>query len=529
MFFKKYNQALAFLLVFVFLLTLLPLNVFAENASSVCWDGVSTKEPKTLVKVDGIYYYELSTAEELAFVAQAEGNWRKFNYRLTADIILNDTEIKSDDKGNLINNPTTLNAWKSICDFEGTFDGNGFFVSGLYTERGLFDESHGKIYNLSVKNAYVSGAGSGGICHNSRGEIKNCTFSGTVISSRELVGGLVGFNGGKISDCQNYGKVILTDTEDSTASGAGGIVGCGSYGNNIENCQNHGDIYSLGDRVGGIVGWGSVSNSSNYGTVQAQNQVGGICGTGSATNVINFGTIQGNNNIGGILGWGRGDCVNAENHGNIVGNNEVGGIVATNFSIKIVNCYNDGRVIGNTYVGGLYGNNDPFGYDAGVILNSYNAGEIFGKDYVGGLVGYFTQKEMSNCNNYANVVGNTNVGALIGYSESIWGKGTVELCYYLKDAENNTNLNAFGNAPDEIGIAEGKPKSFFPYFGNIKGDANGDGKVTAIDARWALQAASGARTLTQEQKAAADANGDGKITAIDARWILQAASGSRVL
>lgn len=60
------------------------------------------------------------------------------------------------------------------------------------------------------------------------------------------------------------------------------------------------------------------------------------------------------------------------------------------------------------------------------------------------------------------------------------------------------------------------------------GDVNGDGKITAIDARWALQAASGARTLTEEQKAAADVNGDGKITAIDARWILQAASGSRV-
>lgn len=63
----------------------------------------------------------------------------------------------------------------------------------------------------------------------------------------------------------------------------------------------------------------------------------------------------------------------------------------------------------------------------------------------------------------------------------------------------------------------------------VLGDLNGDGQVTAIDARWALQAASGTRTLNEEQKAAADINGDGKITAIDARWILQAASGTRVL
>lgn len=63
----------------------------------------------------------------------------------------------------------------------------------------------------------------------------------------------------------------------------------------------------------------------------------------------------------------------------------------------------------------------------------------------------------------------------------------------------------------------------------LLGDVNGDGKVTAIDARWVLQVASGSRVLTDEQKAVADVNGDGRITAINARWILQVASGSRVL
>ncbi|MGN0519619.1 MAG: leucine-rich repeat protein [Candidatus Fimenecus sp.] len=61
------------------------------------------------------------------------------------------------------------------------------------------------------------------------------------------------------------------------------------------------------------------------------------------------------------------------------------------------------------------------------------------------------------------------------------------------------------------------------------GDVNGDGKINAVDARWILQAASGARTLDATQAAAADVNGDGKINAVDARWILQAASGARTL
>ena len=61
------------------------------------------------------------------------------------------------------------------------------------------------------------------------------------------------------------------------------------------------------------------------------------------------------------------------------------------------------------------------------------------------------------------------------------------------------------------------------------GDVSGDGKINAVDARWVLQAASGARALTEAQSAAADVNGDGKINAVDARWILQIASGARVL
>ena len=61
------------------------------------------------------------------------------------------------------------------------------------------------------------------------------------------------------------------------------------------------------------------------------------------------------------------------------------------------------------------------------------------------------------------------------------------------------------------------------------GDLNGDDKINAVDARWVLQAASGARTFDATQTAAADVNGDGKVNAVDARWILQVASGARTL
>lgn len=63
----------------------------------------------------------------------------------------------------------------------------------------------------------------------------------------------------------------------------------------------------------------------------------------------------------------------------------------------------------------------------------------------------------------------------------------------------------------------------------ILGDVNGDGTVNTVDARWALQAASGIRPLDETQALAADVNADGRVNTVDARWLLQVASGLRKL
>lgn len=57
-----------------------------------------------------------------------------------------------------------------------------------------------------------------------------------------------------------------------------------------------------------------------------------------------------------------------------------------------------------------------------------------------------------------------------------------------------------------------------------KGDINGDGKITAADAREALRAAAGLSELSDIQKNAADYNDDGKVSAADARLILRKAA-----
>ena len=91
-----------------------------------------------------------------------------------------------------------------------------------------------------------------------------------------------------------------------------------------------------------------------------------------------------------------------------------------------------------------------------------------------------------------------------------------------KKVNDFTIIGAKGSAAENYA----KENDFrFISFGNINSDAD----VTAVDARWALQAASGTRLLSDEQTQIADVNGDGQVTAVDARWILQAASGTRVL
>ena len=56
---------------------------------------------------------------------------------------------------------------------------------------------------------------------------------------------------------------------------------------------------------------------------------------------------------------------------------------------------------------------------------------------------------------------------------------------------------------------------------NRTGDTDGDGNVTARDARFVLRLSARLETATAAQKAAADVDGDGKVTAKDARIILR--------
>ena len=63
------------------------------------------------------------------------------------------------------------------------------------------------------------------------------------------------------------------------------------------------------------------------------------------------------------------------------------------------------------------------------------------------------------------------------------------------------------------------------YVSFRKGDVDGDGDITAADARKILRASAGLEELQGQNLANADADGDGKITAADARKVLRESAG----
>lgn len=99
---------------------------------------------------------------------------------------------------------------------------------------------------------------------------------------------------------------------------------------------------------------------------------------------------------------------------------------------------------------------------------------------------------------------------LAQYSSQVTYKGSYDIWQYTDKAKvpgirGNVDMN-------------------IAYKSYLQGDVDGDGNVTAADARLALRAASQLELLNDVEKYAADINGDGKITAADARLILNMAA-----
>lgn len=216
-----------------------------ENGTDV-WDGTA---------VDTSWYaghenetkFSIGTAAELAgLAALVNGTAKDAEGKPIAAVNFYDETTKTDKTIKLTADIDLGNqAWTPIGNgdssfaFFGTFDGNGYTISGLNVPDtnapGLFGCIFGTVQNLIVKGSVTVdenadggdyGEGGGVVCEN-RGTVQNCGFYGSVNDETGylFVGGVAGGGYGKVLNCWYY-----KDAENSAL----GV--CGDTATTTTNC-----------------------------------------------------------------------------------------------------------------------------------------------------------------------------------------------------------------------------------------------------------------------------------------------------
>lgn len=200
-----------------------------EEIPELVWDGTATSQPAGYVATSP-GEVEITSAPELAWLAQQNNAFEGYTFKLTADIDLNHHEWKP------IGTPSR--------NFKGTFDGQHHTVSNLKctttSEAGLF----GYLYGATVKDITVSGSVSfaatskkgylGGIAGQvTKSTITGCTNQCTVSATGNgylgYVGGIAGYvcaiDNGTISTLSGNTNTGDVSTNGHSSSYAGGIIG----------------------------------------------------------------------------------------------------------------------------------------------------------------------------------------------------------------------------------------------------------------------------------------------------------------
>lgn len=269
--------------------------------------------------------------------------------------------------------------------FTGSFDGQGYTITGLFINRpatdyvGLFGYVDGvTLQNVTLANVNITGKGavgalSGFIVGNS--VVTNCHSSGTLLAEIG-VGGLIGFTGSlgapadieQITSCDSSASV----TTRIWGAKAGGLIGETLY-TTISDCFATGPVTDLVPALGSF-------------------STGGLIGIAQSITISNCyatGRVKGVFYVGGLIGDFRIDSTmsNCYATGDVSGGESVGGLAGSFRDATISDCYATGNVFGAVtyYHGGLVGE-----ATLGVIQRSCASGDVSGIDAVGGLVGLFT-------------------------------------------------------------------------------------------------------------------------------------------
>ncbi len=296
----------------------------------------------------------------------------------------------------------------TIGGFSGTFDGQGYTISGLYMNRPT--EDFVGLISIMTTGSIVS----------------NLNLIDVDITGEDWVGGLVGIkNDGAINNCMVSGEV-------SGVQNVGGLIGQSSAGP-ITSSSSQGNVEGTGGYVGGLVGnnhnqiFDSYSQADVIGSDQAN---GGLVGFNQVTGEIRrcyaTGSVYSTSSyVGGFAGLNYGDIYDSYALGDAeTGVNFVGGFVGSmqeTGSTTIENCYSTGTATGGTS-GGFIGN-----LPSGTVTNCFWDSDTSGLGASAAGTGLTTAQALSQAN-YA--------GWDFG---STWWMGNFRTRPFLQ-SEYNTNI-----------------------------------------------------------------------------------------
>ncbi|BBM89707.1 hypothetical protein COTS27_01414 [Spirochaetota bacterium] len=293
-------------------LTFSSLSVMTSSCAAADLSGMGTSSDPYIIDSD----------RKLNLVAGlVNGNvaYRGRHYRVTRDIDLARPMAPWSEAQN--GQFTPIGAADSTV-FNGTFDCQGNVISNLYINttgsyKGLFGVvGTGMITNCGLVNANVTVDGTselyvgslvgllniGGTVTKSYSKQATVTITGADTTVNTVLGGLVGYNLGTISDSYSTGTVNNSGSTTGGLAGqnAGGMISQSYSSANVSGHTNVGGL--VGDATGNTM----IENSYATGNITANNQAGGLVGAISRGSIVKSyatGEVSGTStSVNGLIG-----------------------------------------------------------------------------------------------------------------------------------------------------------------------------------------------------------------------------------
>ena len=320
-------------------------------------------------------------------------------------------------------------------------------------------------HNIPIKHLSINSNNSYlGLFGNSDGSIDSVKLVAPSITSGDgqYVGAVVGYTIGSVTACETYQGSVT-----STGDYLGGLVGCSNGGILINCAHRHGEVTRASgnkkDFTGGVVGYiygaKMVGCHNDTSTVTGYRYVGGVAGYAYPVNTA-YDSINYCYTIGGIVQDNLSDYTNASNY--------IGGVIGLLYQGNVLRCYNEKTSVNThvNYVAGLVGGSST----TATIKYCYNTGNVEGRAFVGGIscvnqynstfeflfnkgdvtadygcamgMGYYVGT-LRNCMNAGNITSGTTTKEAYGIARDI--------CYSINRTINMGRITARG----ADGIADG--------------------------------------------------------------------------